>query len=33
MNPTQIRSEVHQMIDRLDEHLLVAIHLIPIAKG
>ena len=26
MNPTQIRSEVHQMIDRLDEHLLAAVH-------
>ena len=26
MNQVQIRSEVHQMIDRLDEHLLAAVH-------
>jgi orotate phosphoribosyltransferase-like protein len=26
MNQVQIRSEVHQMVDRLDEHLLAAVH-------
>jgi hypothetical protein len=26
MNQVQVRFEVHQMIDRLDEHLLAAVH-------
>lgn len=26
MNQVQVRFEVHQMVDRLDEHLLAAVH-------